>query len=132
MERRILDTSILIAYWRQRRSGSRREITPRDVARWAKDLIDLYRTDAIVTPVYVELLAGITDRYELRLTQTFLASFRCVDGGNITPADWQDAIRLAQRVPRNRKPRQLGDCLIRAVANRLRYGVETLDQDFPK
>ena len=53
-------------------------------------------------------------------------------GGNVTTADWQEAIRIARRVPRNRKPRQLGDCLIRAIANRLRYKVETLDADFPK
>jgi hypothetical protein len=34
-------------------------------------------------------------------------------------------------VPRNGKPRQLGDCLIRAIAARLKYDVQTVDGSFP-
>ena len=106
--------------------------TPSDARHWAKQTIELYDTNAIVTPVYVEMVAGVSDKHELELTHAFLAQFDSIDKGKISQADWEEAIRIAQRVPRNRKPRHLGDCLIRALANRLRYKVETLDDDFPK
>jgi predicted nucleic acid-binding protein len=132
MKRSVLDTSILIRSWRNYSGGKWKQKTPDDARRWASQTIKLYDTDAIVTPVYLELVAGVSDNHELELTEAFLAEFKCVDGGNVTPADWEEALRIAQRVPRNGKPRQLGDCLIRAIANRLRYKVITLDADFPK
>jgi predicted nucleic acid-binding protein len=49
----------------------------------------------------------------------------------ILPEDWQEAIRIASRVPRSPAPRQLGDCLIRAIAHRLKYEVFTSDMNFP-
>jgi predicted nucleic acid-binding protein len=130
-EKQILDTSMLIHYWRTCRRKVRGEVTPPVVRALAQELIERYNTDAIVTPVYVEMLAGVTDRQTLRLTQAFLGEFRCIDGGHISAADWEETIRLAQRVPRDAKPRQLGDCLIRAVANRLRHRVITHDASFP-
>jgi predicted nucleic acid-binding protein len=132
MKRSVLDTSVLIASWRSHARGSLARKTPVDAVRWARRTIERYDTNAIVTPVYLEMIAGVSDRHELRLAQAFLGEFHCVDNGTITRADWLEAVRLAQRVPRNRKPRHLGDCLIRAVTNRLRYSVETLDLDFPK
>jgi predicted nucleic acid-binding protein len=132
--RKILDTSILIHFWRRRRRRSRARgaVTPAVVRGWAQGLIELRQTDAIVTPVYVEMIAGVTDRRELKLTQAFLDEFRQLDGGMIPEQDWREAVRLAQRVPRDSRPRQLGDCLIRAIANRLKHVVETLDSGFPR
>jgi hypothetical protein len=49
MRQRILDTSVLISFWR-RRGGQ-----PADVEQaraWSGELIDLERTNAIVSPVY--------------------------------------------------------------------------------
>jgi predicted nucleic acid-binding protein len=99
---------------------------------WAKEIITRYDTNAIVTPVYIEVIAGVQNQRELQLTREFLDCFQCVDMRRILPQDWNEVIRLAQRIPRNGKPRQLGDCLIRAIANRLRYEVETSDERFPK
>ena len=40
------------------------------------------------------------------------------------------AKRLAERVPRDGRRRQLGDCLVQAIANRLRYEVFAIDTFF--
>jgi predicted nucleic acid-binding protein len=131
MEKEVLDTSVLIRHWRRCRAAMRGPVTPAVVRGWAESLIRQRKTDAIVTPVYVEMLAGATSAEELRLTRAFLEKFRRIDGGRIPEGDWAEAIRLAQRVPRDAKPRQLGDCLIRAIAKRLRYTVFTHDAGFP-
>ncbi len=128
----ILDTSILIGHWQRRRKESRREIKSQDVMAWAKELIDLYQTNAIVTPVYVEMVAGVTSSFELKLTRVFLSQFQTMDEGKTLPQDWALAIQMAQRIPENKKPRNLGDCLIRAMARRLKYEVKTLDKNFPR
>jgi predicted nucleic acid-binding protein len=130
MRKKILDTSILISHWRRRWSEARRSPAVADVRRWARELIDLYNTDAIVTPVYVEMLAGITSRQHLQLTRAFLSEFQCIDEAIVPPADWVETIRLAQRVSTRSRPRDLGDCLIRAIANRLRHDVMTFDTGF--
>lgn len=132
MKRSVLDTSVLIRSWWEYSGGALKQKKPSDARQWARQTIAFYDTDAIVTPVHLEMVAGVSSRHELELTNAFLAEFECLDEGNVLPADWAEALRLAQRVPRNGKPRQLGDCLIRAIANRLRYKVETLDEDFPK
>jgi predicted nucleic acid-binding protein len=127
----ILDTSVLISWWRQCRRGRQlADLVEADVVRWATQLAERRQTDAIVTPVYLEMIGGTVDRRELRLTQAFLACFRCVDERRIPPTDWAEALRLAQRIPRKPRPRDLGDCLIRAIANRLNYGVITHDTGF--
>src|SRR5437879_4257514 len=128
--KRILDSSILINYWHKRRTKRLADITPSDALQWGRDLIKLHDTDAIATPVLIEMLAGVTHAWELTLTKAFLEAFKCVDNQRVIRQDWADAIRLAQRVPRNSQPRQLGDCLIRAIANRLRYEVLSLDRGF--
>lgn len=132
MKRNILDTSVLIRSWREHSRGALKRRTPQDARRWAEQTIEFYETNAIVTPVWVEMVAGVSDSHELDWTRAFLDQFDCIDRRNITEADWNEAIRIAQRVPRNRKPCHLGDCLIRALANRLRYKVKTLDADFPR
>src|SRR5438270_1070740 len=132
MERRVLDTSILIRHWRTCRVKARGEITTAVVRMWARKLIILYDSDAIVTPVYIEMIAGVTNRRELLLTLAFLREFRCIDEKRIPQHDWDEAIRLAQRVPRTATPRQLGDCLIHAICKRLRHQVATHDTHFAR
>ena len=131
MKRRVLDSSILIRHWRLCRGKTLLGLSTSEVERWARRLIAAYDSNAIVTPVYVELLAGVANKLELELTRAYLQQFQCIDRGIITPDDWKQVSRLAQRVPRNRRPRNLGDCLIRAIADRLHYTVTTLDQGFP-
>jgi predicted nucleic acid-binding protein len=132
MRRRVLDTSVLIRHWHDSRKKARDRPTAALVRAWARELIELYETDAIVTPVFIEMIAGVTDRHELGPTRAFLEEFRRIDEGRILAPDWQEALRMAQRVPRDRRPRQLGDCLIRAIADRLKHEVVTYDKGFPR
>jgi predicted nucleic acid-binding protein len=108
------------------------DITEKMVAEWAKRLIDIHETDAIVTPAALELLCGAMSKHELDLTRRYLSEFDCVDQADIRSDDWVEARRLASRVPRTPEPRDLGDCLIRAIANRLGYDVFTTNSNFPK
>jgi predicted nucleic acid-binding protein len=129
--RRILDTSRLVSFWR----GKLRKNHWPDVDRarsWAAELIRLEATAAIVTPVRIEFLCGASSSDQLRIYEAFLELFDVIDNGQIGPSDWEAATRLARRIPRSGKPRQLGDCLIRAIASRLRYDVMTNEVDFPR
>lgn len=81
-----------------------------------------------MTPVVVEFLAGVQSAGELALARAFLAQFTVIDSGRILPEDWEETERLAARVPRDGKPRHLGDCLIRALAKRLKYDIDTDDR----
>jgi hypothetical protein len=122
---------VLIRWWHQcRRGRPHANIQPDEVARWGKALAEFYKTDAIATPVFIEMIAGTMDGRELSLTRTYLDCFHCVDERQVPPADWKKAIRLASRVPRKARPRDLGDCLIRAIADRLNYDVITHDTGF--
>lgn len=128
----VLDTSILVRFWRQQAAGLRlSQITRRDVEEWAWRLATVYRSDAIVTPVYVEFAAGTGSSHELKLARAFLSQFEIIDHGRILPQDWEETKRLAERVPRNGSPRQLGDCLIKAIAKRLKHDVLSHDENFP-
>ncbi len=132
MARSILDTSVLIRHWIAGRGNTPFvDITEREARRWADQVIELHQTKAIVTPVVVEMIAGVRSRQELKLLRAFLGRFEVVDERHIPAQDWQETERIAQRVPRDGKPRQMGDCLIRAIANRLRYEVIAYDDSFP-
>jgi predicted nucleic acid-binding protein len=131
MLRAVLDTSVLIRFWR--RKVSRRklaDISPREVQAWAGELTARYG-NIILTPVAIEFVAGATSAAELKLFLEFLSAFEAIDERRILSQDWAEAQRRAQRVPRNKKPRQLGDCLIAAIAHRLKMDVITHDEDFP-
>ena len=67
----------------------------------------------------------------MRLAKSFLTPFELVDGGRILPADWEVAKRIAARVSADGLRRQMGDCLIRAVADRLNLTVFTFEKRFP-
>lgn len=130
MAKLVFDTSVLLSYWHRRASEHLEEVDVSETEIWAKDLIRSHATDLIVTPVYVEFIAGVRSSHELQLAKAYLAQFRVLDGGHIPSTDWDEAERLAARVPRDGKPRQLGDCLIRAIAHRLKCEVFTLDKRF--
>lgn len=133
MSQRVFDTSLLIRHWQRSRSAhSGRKLSVADARRWAKDLIELRQTQLIVTPVVIEFLAGARDGRELSLHRAFLDEFHIADEGHITNDDWLLSKRLAERIPRDGAPRDLGDCLIRAIAERLHLDVDTLDKGMPR
>jgi predicted nucleic acid-binding protein len=67
----------------------------------------------------------------MKLARAYLGEFEIVDAGRILPADWKVAKQIAHRILRDRSPRQLGDCIIRAICNRLHLEVLTADRRFP-
>ena len=132
MARRVLDTGYLIRHWRSRMRTPLNDVRADEAETWARELIGWRNTDAIVTPVYIEFVAGVRSAHELVLARAYLAPFRVIDGGSVSHEDWKLARRIAERVPRDGKPRQLGDCLIKAIAMRLNHDVESLDVGFPR
>jgi hypothetical protein len=72
-------------------------------------LVTVRSTDTIVTPVYIEFVAGTRTAAELRLARAYLAGLRILDRGKILDLDWREARRLAERAPKDGRPRQLGD-----------------------
>lgn len=130
MGKRLLDTSVLVSYWHRRAPERLETVAPQQARAWAEDLIRATGSDLIVTPIYVEFVAGVRTSHELRLAVAYLAPFRILDEGNIPSRDWEEAKRLAARVPRDGKPRQLGDCLIRAIAERLHCEILAVDKRF--
>src|SRR5437764_290447 len=94
MPKLIFDSNKIIERLRMLRNDS----TPADAERLAKELIEEYDTRAIVSPVEIEILAGVRDSHELKLTETFLGCFEVIDQGKIPPGDWQDAKRQAKHV----------------------------------
>lgn len=129
-KRILFDTSVLIRHWHKSRAESSAPINVAAVEAWARRLIDFYNADAIVTPVIIEVVAGVRNAEELKLTRAYLATFRNIDKGRILVKDWAEARRITERVPRGGRPRDLGDCLIRAIARRLGYTVQSFDAGF--
>ncbi|HMP08501.1 MAG TPA: PIN domain-containing protein [Lacipirellulaceae bacterium] len=123
MARRILDTNILVSYWNKRFHEHKRPCAIEDARGWARELIKTMGSNAIVSPVQIEVLAGTTTHEKLQLTRAFLGEFAVLDEGRISLADWQAARNYAERIPQNAKPRDLGDCLIHALADRLHLEV---------
>lgn len=135
----ILDSAILMSYWRRRRTLRKGPITTAVARDWGQDLRSQYefkgshkRQVAIVSPVYLEFVAGASRREELELFHAYLEPFPILDARKILREDWIQAERFAERIPRNGRPRDLGDCLIAAIARRFRCEVETNDKGFPK
>lgn len=116
MHRRILDANVLMNKW------ACAHVHPRGDAGAAKktagELIQLYSTNATVTPVKLEFLAGSRSRTELTLMEAFLSEFTVIDKGKITDTDWCLAEIYTRRVPAGGKRRGAFDCLFRAIADR--------------
>ena len=109
MAARVLDTNILIVFWRQQRAkNSRQKPTEKDARRWANELIEIRRSNAIVSPVAIEFLSGSRNRDELKLYRAFIGEFEIVDGGVIPVPDWDEARRRAERVPADGRPTPVG------------------------
>src|SRR5271157_6097199 len=146
MRQRFFDSTKLMTELKKLRSDSRRA----DVEQLACKLIEIYDTKAIVSAVEIEVLAGVRDPHELELTEAFLDEFDIVDERRIPPQDWEQAGIIAKRVvkydrqvprrsrrrDREQNPRtqarDLGDCLIAAIALRLNYAVLTEDRGIPR
>ncbi len=130
----ILDTNILILHWHQSRGGPLASRTADDAEGWAHKLIQVHQTDAIVTPVYIEFVCGVTNRHEMELSRAYLKPFRVIDEGVITAADWVVARQFAERIPPGPEPFRRGavDCLIKAISQRLRHDLRTSDLGMPR
>lgn len=132
MPKRVLDTSKLLNHWKRYRpaSGVR---TTQGAEDWARRLIEIEQTDAIVTPVELELLAGDLNQGDRALTTAYLKPFRVIDEGRILSQDWRETRRLVQRIWPQPSPRRRGlvDCLIRAIASRLNHDLVTDDRGIP-
>jgi predicted nucleic acid-binding protein len=131
MPRKILDTSVLVRHWRMRCAGSRKDVSLEMATRWGQELCVMYPPAFVVSPVIIEFVAGAREGTELRLFRTFMDPIPSLDQGIIPPTDWVLARKLAERIPKSGKPRQLGDCIISAIARRSRCDVITFDKDFP-
>ena len=98
MPKRVLDTNKLLNHWHRYQSAVGK--TPGEMETWARKLIAIEQTDAIVTPVALEILGGDRDSRDRELTRAYLKPFRVIDEGKILPADWDEARRLIERIPR--------------------------------
>lgn len=132
MSQRVLDANRLIAHWRQCMASARSPHTADRARTWARELIALRGSKAIVTPVQVEFLGGTRNAGELARMRAFLAEFAIIDKRRILPQDWRLALDLAARIPSNGRPRGALDCLIRAIAERLHHDVDTADSGMPR
>jgi predicted nucleic acid-binding protein len=132
MATRVLDTNILINHWRRHFSQiNRKQINRDDAKECGRSLIKHQGSHAILTPIYLEFICGMNSAAEVDLARHYLGQFKIMDGGLIQRTDWETAKNYAARVPRGGSRRQMGDCLIRAVCDRLRLDILTADRGFP-
>lgn len=128
MGRVFLDTNVLINHWR-------RAAPPRthgEARQRAKELIELEGTRLIATPVRIEYLCGAQNQKELQLCAAYLDQFELVDGGKIPAQDWEEAERIAKRVGKSGRSRDLVDCLLQAISARLNCDVKSSDTGIPR
>lgn len=84
MRQRFFDSTKLITELRKLRPDSRRA----DAVQMARKLIEIYDTKAIVSPVEIEVLAGVRDPHDPELTEVFLEQFEVIARQHIPPEDW--------------------------------------------
>lgn len=123
---RILDTNVLIDHWHR---FPKRTRTTSDLKAHAEKLIEVHGTKLIVFPVLIEFLVGARSGEELKHYRAYLEPFEILDDGDIPCQDWEEAKRLAQWTKKDRE-RNLGDCLIKAIAKRFNGDVVSSDRDF--
>ena len=126
MPKPVLDTNILIAHFQKFRPFDGK--SPLDAEEWAKVLIADKETNAIVSPVEVEFLCGVLNQTETVLREGYLRAFRLIDDRKTLPADWEEARRVAKHPGFHAGPRDLGDCVIAAISERLHCAVISDDK----
>jgi predicted nucleic acid-binding protein len=130
MPKRLLDTNILIQHFNS--FPAEREKTEGALRNWGEELVEIHSTKSICSPVIVEMLAGTRNPRDLELHRAYLSAFEVIDQRNIPSTDWQNAERFASRITdgkgQSSKARDLGDCLIRAIAERLHCDIVTGDR----
>ncbi len=126
MPKRILDTNVLILNWRRLKENP----SEVDIKNNAGELIKLQGTKWIVSPVKVEFLCGADTKAKTKQYQYYLSFFEVLDEQRTPALDWFEAERIACRIPTSRKARKMGDCLIQAIAARLKADIITADRDF--
>ncbi len=125
-EKRCLDTNILIQHFKSwKPPEAKRE---KDAGAWAETLIEAYSTRIILSPTVVEFLCNVHNKDELRLREAYLDAFVVKDEEKTIPEDWREARRIAKHPGFQSKERDLGDCLIMAIAKRLGLDVQTEDK----
>ena len=128
----VLDTNVLVSFWRRQQVRTETATpSPAEARRWADALAASAGSRTILSVVYLEFLGGSGRREETTAYEAFLDALDVADGWSIDDRDLAEARRLAARVPADRRPRGFADCLIRAIANRLRLPVQTADGGLP-
>jgi predicted nucleic acid-binding protein len=127
MRKRCLDTNVLIDHFLHSLKPLLGK-SSKDAEASARSLIAARNTDIILSPTAVEFLCGILNQDEMRLREAFLKPFHVLDQGRTLPEDWEEARRFAKHAGHHARPRDLGDCLITAIADRLNLEVETDDK----
>jgi predicted nucleic acid-binding protein len=117
MARQTYDTNILITHFHRHRPLDGKN--EKDAEGWARVLIEDNDSKLILSPVEVEFLCGVVDEHEMRLREAFLRPFEVVDQRRTLPEDWKEARRLAKHPGYQPRSRDLGDCLLLAIAGRL-------------
>ena len=126
MPKRVFDANILISHFQQLRPLDGKG--ERDAEDWARTLITSRNGDAILSPVEVEFLCGVVNQHEMRLREAYLRAFKVVDDHKTLAHDWDEARRLAKHAGFQAEPRELGDCLISAISDRLNLELVTEDR----
>jgi predicted nucleic acid-binding protein len=127
MRNRAIDTNILIEIWHGRwpdgkpvRSDESATVEPR---KWLRK----YPHDGILSPTRLEFLGGTRSKDDLKLADIFLSEFPLFDDGAVLTEDWEEAERLARRVPRSGRSRGAIDCLLVAICRRLNLDLHSND-----
>src|SRR5438045_1938037 len=126
MPRRTFDTNILINHFNRHRPLDGKN--EQGAERWARVLIKDNDTNVILAPVAVEFRCGVLAGHEMGLRGAFLLPFEVIDEDRTLPEDWKEARRLAKHPGYQPRARDLGDCLLLAIAGRLNLQIMTDDK----
>jgi predicted nucleic acid-binding protein len=128
MGARVIDTNVLIWLWHGRPPATRPVRSEETADAAATAWLRAHPGDAILTPVRLEFLAGTRDKEEQRLADRFLSHFKVLDGGRVLPDDWKRAEHFVRRVRGTGTARQLVDCLLLAICDRLHAELHTRER----
>jgi predicted nucleic acid-binding protein len=126
MSKQTFDTNILINHFNRHRPLDGK--SEKDAESWVQILTQDHDTKLILSPVEVEFLCGVVDEHEMRLREAFLRRFEVADDHRTLPEDWKEARRFAKHPGYQPRSRDLGDCLLLAIADRLNLRIITDDK----